>query len=79
AGLASAAQRFIPEYGERDDQDGLRGFIAGSRIIGLLVATVVAGAGLLLLWRFGQFVAQPMLMPLVLAAICLPLYVLTDI
>lgn len=79
AGLASAAQRFIPEYGERGDQDGLRGFIAGSRIIGLAVATLVAGLGLLVLWRFGQWVAQPMLMPLVLAAICLPLYVLTDI
>ncbi|WP_204323927.1 hypothetical protein, partial [Stenotrophomonas maltophilia] len=33
----------------------------------------------LVLWRFGALVAQPMLMPLVLAAICLPLYVLTDI
>lgn len=79
AGLASAAQRFIPEYGERGDQDGLRGFIAGSRIIGLAVATIVAGLGLLVLWRFGAFVSQPMLMPLVLAAFCLPLYVLTDI
>ncbi|QCI64372.1 lipopolysaccharide biosynthesis protein [Phreatobacter stygius] len=79
AGLASAAQRFIPEYGEKADQDGLRGFIAGSRIIGVLAATIVAGLGLLVLWRFGHLVAQPMLMPLVLAAICLPLYVLTDI
>jgi O-antigen/teichoic acid export membrane protein len=79
AGLASAAQRFIPEYGERGDLDGLRGFIAGSRLVGFIIATVMAGLGLAALWQFGQAIAQPMLMPLVLAAICLPVYVLTDI
>lgn len=79
AGLASAAQRFIPEYGARGDEPGLRGFLAGARLLGLAVATLVAGLGLVAIWRFGAVIAQPMVMPLALAALCLPLYVLTDI
>ena len=79
AGLASAAQRFIPDYRSRGDEAGLRGFLSGARFIGLAMATLVAGLGLVVIWRFGAFIAQPMVMPLALAAICLPLYVLTDI
>ncbi len=79
AGLASAAQLFVPGYAERSDGDGLRGFIFGSRLIGFALATVVAALGLLVLWRFGAFLSQSMVMPLALAAICLPMFVLTDI
>lgn len=79
AGLASAAQRFIPDYASRGDEAGLRGFLAGARLVGLALATLVAGLGLIVIWRFGPFLGQPMVMPLALAAICLPLYVLTDI
>ncbi len=79
AGLASAAQRFVPEYAERGDHDGLRGFIGGGRRLGMIIATVVAATGLAILWRFGSLVSDAMLIPLVLAAICLPMFVLTDI
>lgn len=79
AGFASAAQRFIPDYAERKDGDGLRGFITGSRLIGAGVATVVAVAGLVILWRFGHLLTHAMVMPLALAALCLPMFVLTDI
>jgi O-antigen/teichoic acid export membrane protein len=79
AGLASAAQRFVPEYAERGDRDGLRGFIRGGRRLGIVIATVVAATGLAVLWRFGSLVSDAMLIPLVLAAICLPMFVLTDI
>ncbi|KAF0118633.1 MAG: polysaccharide biosynthesis protein [Xanthobacteraceae bacterium] len=79
AGLASAAQRFVPDYAERKDHDGLRGFIAGSRRLGVAIATIVAALGLLTLWRFGTYLTGPMVMPLALAALCLPMFVLTDI
>lgn len=79
AGLASAAQLFVPDYGERRDEAGLRGFIFGSRAIGFGLATVVGGVGLLALWRFGDLLSQTMVMPLALAALCLPMFVLTDI
>jgi O-antigen/teichoic acid export membrane protein len=79
AGLASAAQRFVPEYAERGDGPGLRGFIAGSRLVGVAISTAVAAIGLILLWRFGSFLSQALVMPLALAALCLPMFVLTDI
>lgn len=79
AGLASAAQRFVPLYVERGDEAGLRGFISGARRTGLLIATGVAIAGLIALWQFGTLLAQPMVMPLALAALCLPMFVVTDI
>jgi O-antigen/teichoic acid export membrane protein len=79
AGLASAAQRFVPEYAERGDHDGLRGFLAGGRRLGIVIATVIAAAGLAVLWRFGHLFTDAMVMPLALAALCLPMFVLTDI
>lgn len=79
AGLASAAQRFVPDYAERGDEEGLRGFIRGARLVGVAVATVVAAVGLLVLWRFGEHLTGTLVMPLALAALCLPMFVLTDI
>jgi O-antigen/teichoic acid export membrane protein len=79
AGLASAAQRFLPAYAETGDQAGLRGFISGGRRLGFLIATAVAVIGLALLWQFGTWLSGDMVMPLALAALCLPMFVLTDI
>jgi O-antigen/teichoic acid export membrane protein len=79
AGFASAAQRFVPEYAERGDQDGLRGFLGGGRRLGVIIATAVAVIGLVILWQFGHLLTGAMVMPLALAALCLPMFVLTDI
>jgi O-antigen/teichoic acid export membrane protein len=68
AGLASAAQRFIPEYAERKDLAGLRGFIFGSRAVGVALATAMTGLGLAALWQFGDLLSQSLVMPLALAA-----------
>jgi Polysaccharide biosynthesis protein len=46
-GLATAAQRFIPEYAERKAHDLLRGFLAGSRWLVIGIATAIAGVGAL--------------------------------
>lgn len=78
-GLASAAQRFVPFFTGSDDDAGLRGYLGGARLIGLAAGTLVAALGLAFLWRFGHLVATPLLIPLALACLCLPLYVLTDI
>jgi len=79
AGLASAAQRFLPAYAETGDEAGLRGFISGARRLGFLIATAVAVIGLAVLWQFGAWLSGDMVMPLALAALCLPMFVLTDI
>ena len=46
-GLPLTAQRTIPEYTQRDDLDGLRGFLIGSRWIVFAAATMVAVLGAL--------------------------------
>ena len=43
-GLPLTAQRTIPEYTQRNDLDGLRGFLIGSRWIVFAAATTVAAA-----------------------------------
>lgn len=79
AGFASAAQRFVPQYTEKADLAGLRGFVHGARVMGLAQGTAIAAIGLALLYAFGDRVSTLTLIPLVLACLCLPLYVLTDI
>ncbi len=75
-GLASSAQRFIPEYTGLKQFDLLRGFLSGSRWIVLALATVwaiIAAAGV---WAFGSFLHSYEVAPLYLACVCLPLFTL---
>jgi O-antigen/teichoic acid export membrane protein len=44
-GIATAFQRLVPEYRTRGDFDGLRGYLAGSRLMGFGLGTA---AGVLL-------------------------------
>src|ERR1051326_4588084 len=54
-GVAYSAQRFIPEYKTRDDLDGLRGFLRGSRRLCLALG---AGAGMALAGTVGLCAAR---------------------
>lgn len=78
-GLASSPQRFIPEYADSGEHGLLRGFLLGSRLLSIFFATVVAGLGLLGLWLFGEHMDSWAVIPLYLALICVPMYVLTDV
>jgi O-antigen/teichoic acid export membrane protein len=77
-GLGTAAQRFIPEYRENGALDLLRGFLFGSRLLTLGIATAIAlgcagGVWLLAPWLNGYLVV-----PLLLACISLPAYGLAN-
>lgn len=76
-GIAYSAMRFIPEYRARQDEDGLRGFLMGSRVFclstGTLAALVVAGVVLVLGDQFPDLHAIPFL----IASIALPVYALS--
>lgn len=78
-GLASAPQRFIPQYAESGEHSLLRGFLVGSRLIAMTTTTAIAGVGLLCLWLFSKHLEQASVVPLYLAVFCLPLFVLTDV
>jgi O-antigen/teichoic acid export membrane protein len=78
-GLPLAAQRTIPEYTQRDDLDGLRGFLVGSRWIVFATATVVALAGAFAVHGLEQSLDTGAIMPLYLACVALPLYPMSSL
>lgn len=78
-GFQKAIVRFVPEYVESGRSDLLRGVLIGSRLQALVTAAVAAALGFLGLGVFGQSVADAYVMPLYLAAICLPILAATDV
>ncbi len=75
-GLAYSAMRFIPEYRAHHDDDGLRGFLSGSRLFcfstGTAAAVLVAGAVLVL----GNRVPAHHMIPFLIASLALPVFTL---
>jgi O-antigen/teichoic acid export membrane protein len=76
-GLASAAQRFIPEYTGLRNFALLRGFLSGSRWLALAISTVVAVLGALGIRLLEPWVSRYEIVPLYLACAALPLFALS--
>ncbi len=75
-GIATGAQRFIPEYTGTNKLDMLRGFLAGSRWLVLGMATAWAALAALGVFVFGDHIATYEIMPLYIACVGLPLFTL---
>ena len=73
-GLPLTAQRIVPEYTQRNDLDGLRGFLLGSRWIVFAAATAVAVLGAYAVHALERSLDVGTIMPLYLACVALPLY-----
>src|SRR3954464_7146601 len=78
-GLATAAQRFIPEYREHKRFDHLRGYLFGSRVVAVGIAMLVAAfcAGLVRLLQ--PWLDDYTVIPLYLACAALPAYALSNV
>jgi O-antigen/teichoic acid export membrane protein len=76
-GLSSAAQRFVPEYSKLPQWDLLRGFLRGSRLITLVLATGVALLGGLMIWLNRTGVDRFEVVPSYLVWVALPFFALT--
>lgn len=78
-GIAYSAQRFIPQYRTGGDLDGLRGFLAGSRLLCLAFGTaagaLLAGAVLVA----GDRVPDYYVAPLLLAGLTLPVFTVSSV
>jgi O-antigen/teichoic acid export membrane protein len=75
-GLASSAQRFIPEYMGGKQFALLRGFLSGSRWLVLALATGWALLAAFVVWLLGSRVHSYEVMPLYLACVALPILTL---
>lgn len=77
-GLASAAQRLIPEYTQRRAFEHLRGFLAASRWFVFAAATLAALLGAFVI-RIGEaWLPAYMVVPLYFACVALPFYALSN-
>jgi O-antigen/teichoic acid export membrane protein len=77
-GLPISAQRTIPEYTQRQDMDGLRGYLLGSRWMVFTAATLVAVIGAALVQIFAGSLQRDTVLPLYLACTALPFYSLSN-
>ena len=75
-GLASSAQRFIPEYMGRKQFELLRGFLSGSRWLVLALSTAWALLAGFVVWMLGDRLHSYEVMPLYLACVSLPIFTL---
>ena len=75
-GLASSAQRFIPEYSGLKQFDLLRGFLAGSRWMVMGLASGLALAAAAGVWLLEPWLKSYEVMPLYLACVALPVFAL---
>lgn len=73
-GIASSAQRFIPQYSEKGAWSLLRGFLSGGRWLVFWIATAISAVGLLAIYLFGNRIDAHTLVPLSIACIILPVY-----
>src|SRR5690606_241390 len=78
-GFSSSVLRLIPEYRFRGDHRRLKGLLIGSRLFGLAAASTIAAIGCLGVFLFRDFVTSYYVLPIYLAAICLPLFTIGSI
>ncbi len=78
-GFSSSIIRFVPEYRARGDIGRMWGVIAAGRLVSIGSATVIAGAGAAAVLLIPGLVDKPYVIPVVLGAVCLPLFCLTEI
>jgi len=78
-GLNTSVLRFIPDYRGASKINLLRGFIGASRLTVVAVSSLLALSGVGLLMSVQGVVSDYYIVPLILGAICLPMFALTDL
>ena len=78
-GLASAAQRFIPEYTEHGKFALLRGFLRGSRWLALAISGTVAGLGATAIAVLTPHLDRQTIVPLYLSCLMVPMFALWQV
>ena len=78
-GFNSSVQRLIPEYLAFNQMALLRGILYASRIIGVVSATFFMLVTMAVFWFGSGHVPDYYVVPACLAALCLPMFTLTDV
>jgi O-antigen/teichoic acid export membrane protein len=78
-GLPLTAQRYIPEYTQRNQFDRLRGFLFGSRWTVFAMGTTIAILGAIAVRTLEQSLDRHSILPFYLACVALPFYTLSNL
>ncbi|MGB7286118.1 MAG: polysaccharide biosynthesis C-terminal domain-containing protein [Salaquimonas sp.] len=78
-GFQTGIIRFISEYRSSGEDDHLRGAIFGSLLWAVCGATLIAVIGSYGIYHFGDFFSNYYIIPIYLAAICLPMLALQEV
>ncbi len=78
-GLNTSVLRFIPDYRGDSKFNLLRGFVGASRLTVVGVSSLLALLGVGVLMSMQGLVSDYYIVPLILGAICLPMFALTDL
>ncbi|MEO0671828.1 MAG: lipopolysaccharide biosynthesis protein [Pseudomonadota bacterium] len=78
-GLAVAMIRLLPEYAERRADALMRGLVRGGRLFAVANATLVSTVAALLVWVWPGVLAEPYVVPLLIAFLCVPMVTLSEV
>ncbi len=78
-GFQTGIIRFISEYRTSNDEEHLRGAITGSLIWAIMAATLIASTGSLVLYLYPGIFENYFIIPIYLAAVCLPMLALQEV
>lgn len=78
-GLNMTMMRLVPQYLASGSMSELRGLLRGGRLFAVLMGTMIAIAGATGILIAGDAVRHDLVVPLLLALACLPMYALSDV
>ena len=78
-GFAHSVIRFIPKYAEEKAPGEIRGFLLAGQVIALISSILLAGMGAVGVYLFKDYLESCYVMPIFLAAVCVPLFALQDV
>lgn len=73
-GFSSSANRFIPQYLQTGDFEGLRGFLRTSRQAAFLIGAGAAGLGIVLVYLFRSMIDPNYIGPMMVVLLALPFF-----
>jgi O-antigen/teichoic acid export membrane protein len=78
-GLPIGLLKFIPELKEKQDEAGLRGILFASRLVTFALSSLIAALGIFMTWAEPDLFEDAFLLPVLLAAFCLPMMTLIEV
>ncbi len=78
-GLEQSVITLLRKYAHEGDHAGARGLLLASRLFAFVVSALIAAAGCTLLWMRPDLVADYYVVPIFVAAVCLPIYTVAEV